>query len=250
MPFADIKTGARLHYEDVGSGDTIVLVHGLLDTPERRFSVLMDWLNPNYRVIAPTMRGYGQSTPKPRDFPPNFYHRDAADLLALMDAVGIERAYLMGYSDGGETALVAAGMQPERFRSVAVWGAVGYFGPIMRQVMQRMYPATWITQEELELHGIPDANGFVLGWMQSTKGMIDSGGDVSVKLAHNITCPLLMMLGDEDALNPKAYGEVFIEKVPTGRIQMFPCGHAVHEERWPDFQRAIADFLGQTNSMS
>jgi valacyclovir hydrolase len=243
MPFADISTGARLHYEDVGSGEPVLLLHGLLGTAQLHFARLMDWLKPHYRVIGPSMRGYGQSTPKPRDFPPNFYHRDAADALALMDALGLEQAHVMGYSDGGETALVAAGMQPERFKSVAVWGAVGYCGPLMRSVMQRMYPATWITQQELDLHGIPDANAFVLGWMQSMKGMIDSGGDVSVSLAPKITAPVLMMLGDQDTLNPQEYGQVFIDKTPDGRLRMFSCGHAIHDEAWDEFQKVVGDFL-------
>ncbi|MCB9449824.1 MAG: alpha/beta hydrolase, partial [Anaerolineaceae bacterium] len=89
MPTIDLPTGARLHYEDQGAGDPVILVHGMLGTPRLHFSRLLDWLTPHFRVVAPTMRGYGESYPKPRDFPVNFYHRDTDDLLAFLDALKI-----------------------------------------------------------------------------------------------------------------------------------------------------------------
>lgn len=70
MPFAEISTGARLHYEDHGSGAPVILVHGLLGTARAHLGGVMDWLSADYRVIGLTLRGYGQSEPKSRDFPP------------------------------------------------------------------------------------------------------------------------------------------------------------------------------------
>ncbi|RMF80689.1 MAG: alpha/beta hydrolase [Chloroflexi bacterium] len=245
MPFAELETGARLHYEDVGSGETILLIHGMLGTAQRHFPRVIEWLKTDYHIIGPSLRGYGQSTPKPRDFPHDFYQRDTRDVLALLDALNIEQAHLIGYSDGGEIALIAAGTQPDRFKSVTVWGAVGYFGPAMRPVVQRMYPATWITDEDIALHGIDNPDRFALEWINAAKYMIDSGGDVSLSLASKITAPLLMMLGKHDALNPEEYGRRFIEKTPNGRLEMFDCGHAVHDEAWETFQETVGSFLRQ-----
>src|SRR5262249_16101366 len=118
MPFADISTGARLYYEDRGQGEPIILVHGLVGSPAEHFPRVMDWLEPHYRVLGLTLRGYGHSTPKPRDFPLQFYHRDANDVLAFMDALNLQQSHILGYSDGGEVSLVAVGTQPERFKSV------------------------------------------------------------------------------------------------------------------------------------
>lgn len=250
MPFIDLPTGARLHYEDVYRGDspqpeTLIAIHGWLGTARSHLGRVIDWLSADYRVLGPTRRGYGESLPKPRDYPYDFYHRDARDMLAFMDALRIDRAHLMGFSDGGETALVAAGLAPERFLSVAVWGAVGYFGPAMRPVIQRSYPATWLDEETKRQHGITDGDQFVLGWINAVKTMIDRGGDVSLSLAPKIACPLLLMLGYDDLLNPREYGETFARRAPDGRLVMFPCGHAIHDQRWEDFQRVVGDFLQQ-----
>jgi valacyclovir hydrolase len=243
MPYADISTGAHLHYEDLGSGEPIIMIHGLLGTARADLGHVMDWLSADYRVLGLTLRGYGESTPKPRDFPPDFYRRDTDDVLAFMDALGLQKAHIMGYSDGGEVALMAPGLQPKRFLSAASWGAVGFFGPTMRPAVQAMYPVIWVTDEEKALHGITNPEPMILQWIQSVKMMIDSGGDISLSLAHNINCPLLLMLGDQDSLNPEVYGHNFVEKVPHGQLVMFKCDHAVHNLQWEAFQKVVGNFL-------
>ena len=212
MPFVDIATGARLHYEDVGSGEPVIVLHGRFGTGGTEFPALLDWLSHDYHVYAPSLRGYGQSEPKPRDFPLDFYQRDARDVLAFMDALHLERVHLLGFSDGGETALVAAGLAPDRFQSVAVWGAVGYFGPEIRPAVQVNYPATWMDEATKQLHGITDPDPIVLQWVQALKYMIDAGGDVSLSLAPNISAPVLLMLGEQDRLNPEAYGQKLVDQ--------------------------------------
>lgn len=243
MPFVDIATGAQLHYEDVGEGEPLVALHGRLGTGQRDFGDMLGWLAAGRRVLAPSLRGYGESTPKPRDFPPDFYHRDARDVLALLDALGIASARLIGFSDGGEVALVAAGMAPDRFRSVAVWGAVGVFGPELRPVIQASYPPTWLTPEEMARHGIPNADAFALGWIRAMKHMIDAGGDVSLSLAPNITCPVLLMLGKTDTLNPEHLGRRYVEATRNGRLVMFEGGHAIHRLHPDEFRTVLSEFL-------
>lgn len=246
MPFADTVTGARLYYDDRGAnarGETILLLPGLMGTAEAHFVPLMNWLDPYFRVIGLTLRGFGASEPKPRTFPPDFYHRDARDVLAFMEAIGVERAHLFGYSDGGEAALAAAGMAPDRFLSVMTVGAVGYFGPAMRPIAQNLYPGAWINDEERERNGITDPASFILGWITSVKHMIDAGGDVSVGMADRITVPLLLMLGEADTLNPREYGQRFVDRTAQGRLAMFPVGHDVHDKDWDGFRREVGAFL-------
>jgi valacyclovir hydrolase len=247
MPFAETSTGATLHYEDLNAaagGIPVIAIHGLLGTARIQLGHVLDWLvTQGYHVIGLTLRGYGESLPKPRDFPPNFYHRDAADVIAFMDALHIEKAHLLGYSDGGETVLVAAGKAPERIASVAAWGAVGSFGPELRPVFQRTYPGTWITEEEKIMHGIPDADAFALAWVRSSVQMLDAGGDVSLSMADRITAPVLIMLGKEDTLNPIHYGQKFIDCTPNGKLAVFDCGHGIHDEQTAAFYKVVGDHL-------
>lgn len=243
MPFVELSTGATFHYEDEGSGEPLVAIHPRLGTARYDFASIFSYLTPKHRVLGPSLRGCGQSTPKPRDFPHNFYHRDAADVLAFMDALGIESAHLIGFSDGGETALVAAGSAPDRFRSVAVWGAVGYFGPIMSQYVRRSLPPDEKDEARKVLHDIDDLTPILTQWVIAMEDMIARGGDVSLSLAPNIACPLLLMLGDQDKLNPQEYGQRFVDAAPDGRLVMFQTGHACHEQAPETFKQVLLAFL-------
>ncbi|MFN8528259.1 MAG: alpha/beta hydrolase [Anaerolineae bacterium] len=247
MPLCQLPTGATLYYDEQGEGFPVIAIHGWLGTAQTHLARLMDWLRLNgYRAVGPTRRGYGDSLPKPRDYPDDFYQRDARDVLSFMDEMEIPAAHLMGYSDGGETALLMAGMQPQRFRSVAVWGAVGSFDSTLRPRIQSNYPATWMDEETRRINHIRDqgsADRLVLGWINAVKHIIDAGGDISLSNAHKITAPLLMMLGKDDTLNPERLGRRFIERVPKGKLVMFPCGHAIHDEQWEAFAETVGPFL-------
>lgn len=247
MPITETATGATLHYEEFNAhaeDSPIIAIHGLLGTARTHLGHILDWLAAQgYWVIGLTLRGYGESAPKPRDFPPNFYHRDAADVIAFMDALNIPKAHLLGYSDGGETVMAAAGKVPERMASVTAWGAVGSFGPELRPIFQRTYPGTWITEEDKQRHGIPDADAFALAWVRSSVQMLDAGGDVSLSMAHHISCPLLLMLGKDDRLNPISYGQKFVDRTPNGKLVVFDCGHAIHDEKTDEFYQVVGKHL-------
>ncbi len=247
MPLERLKTGAALHFEELSAKPDqipVVCIHGMLGTAREHMGHMMDWLSDQgFRVIGLTLRGYGESLPKPRDFPDNFYYRDCNDLLAFMDTRGIERAHLIGYSDGGEVALIAAGKFAARFSSCIAIGAIGNFGPELRGVFQRVYPGDWITPEEKRIHGFSDAAKFTGQWVRAMTRMIDGGGDVSLSLAHQITCPLIIMLGRKDKLNPPQYGQRFVARAPYGRLELFECGHAVHDESRDSFCEAALQHL-------
>lgn len=245
MPYIDTATGARLEYLEAGEGEPLIAVHGMLGTAKKHLGRVIEWLSEDFHVYGPSMRGYGQSRPRPRDFPHDFYTRDARDVLAFMDALEIEKAHIIGFSDGGEIALLCGGLQPERFSSVTAWGAVGYFGPILRDVvtapgyLQRLMP----TPTEMSLHGIFDAEAFAQQWIDAVLHMVRNGGDVSLSTAHKISAPLLLMLGRDDTLNPAIYAEKYIEKAGHGRLELFDCGHPIHDQQPEAFKQVLSDFL-------
>ena len=114
----------EIAYLDEGAGDPIVLVHGFASNKET------NWVHPGwvttltragYRVVAPDNRGHGASS-KPHD--PADYHTElmAADVVALLDHLGIATADLMGYSMGARIAAFCAVLHPRRVRSVVLGG--------------------------------------------------------------------------------------------------------------------------------
>ncbi|HEV3095409.1 MAG TPA: alpha/beta hydrolase [Solirubrobacteraceae bacterium] len=104
--------GVRLAGEEAGEGMPIVLLHGL--TATRRYVVMGSRLleRSGHRVIAYDARGHGHSSPAPSSA--YTYELLAADLLAVLDELGIERAVLAGASMGAQTALRFALEHPDR----------------------------------------------------------------------------------------------------------------------------------------
>src|SRR5215211_3985816 len=112
---------ATLHYEEAGSGDPLLLLHGGLGTALLHYRREIPFFAERYRVIAPDMRGYGGSSP-PREYPIDFYQQDAADMAALLDSLDARPAHVLSWSDGSIVALVLAVMRPDLVRSLALWG--------------------------------------------------------------------------------------------------------------------------------
>jgi valacyclovir hydrolase len=249
MPVRDLPTGASLHYDDVYTGDAIdppvlLLIHGWLGSAQADFADLLPWLSRRFRVIGPTRRGYGESGPKPRDYPVDFLRRDARDLIALLDALAIERFHILGWSDGGETGLCVAGLAGARARSCAVWGATGYYAPSMHAAIASTYPPTWMDAETKARNHLTDrdADRLVLGWVQAVRQITDSGGDAALSLAPQISAPVLMMLGQQDRLNPASSAEHFLKHVADGALILFDGGHALHWEEPDRFRRVLTAF--------
>jgi pimeloyl-ACP methyl ester carboxylesterase len=116
---------------------------------------------------------------------------------------------------------------------------------MVKEVAQNYSPAgAWFTDELKALHGIADKDVFAKEWVDAISAMVDAGGDISYHLAPNFRCPLLMMLGKQDTLNPIIYAEKFLQRIPSqGRLEIFECGHPVHKEAWKSFQKVVGDFL-------
>ncbi len=122
MPSFD-SDGVQIHFEDRGSGEPIVLVHGFASRAEHNWGLTgwYDLLAPKYRGIAIDCRGHGASG-KPHqaaDFGGTIMEDD---VIRLMDHLGVARAMLMGYSMGGRISLGLLARHPERFRAVVLGG--------------------------------------------------------------------------------------------------------------------------------
>lgn len=123
MPFADIGIG-RVAYDSRGDGPVVVLSHASL-VDRRMWRAQLEAIGEHFRVITWDRLGYGDSDPAP----PSVRH--GADLLRLMDALGIARAALVGSSMGGGYSLDAALSAPDRVTALALIcpGVPGYVWP-------------------------------------------------------------------------------------------------------------------------
>ena len=94
--------GIDLYYEEHGTGRPLVALHGGLLTVGLAFGALLPALSADRRVIAPELQGHGHTADTDREFRIPYL---AADVLGLLDRLGVKRADLFGFSLGGYVAL-------------------------------------------------------------------------------------------------------------------------------------------------
>ncbi len=110
-----LPSGVRIHYQQVGEGPDLVMVHGLTGNLAVWHLRIVPELSERFRILTYDLRGHGHS-----DTPPSGYTPDAMadDLLGLLDALEIERPLIAGHSYGADIALYHALRQPQRVREV------------------------------------------------------------------------------------------------------------------------------------
>ena len=118
MNFCSARTASlEIAYEEHGGGFPVILLHGFPYDPRCFDEVASELAGRGYRVIVPYLRGYGPTRfLSPAAMRSGQQAALGADLLALMDALAIHQAALMGYDWGGRAACIVAALWPERVR--------------------------------------------------------------------------------------------------------------------------------------
>lgn len=111
--------GLNVHYLDEGAGAPAVLLHGFPDTSNLWRFQIPALTQTGFRVIAPDLRGRGQSG-RPEGVEAYGLRAVASDIAALMDALGLERAHIVGHDWGAATAWIFAMLYPQRVNHLAV----------------------------------------------------------------------------------------------------------------------------------
>jgi len=238
--------GRQAFYSALGDGPPVILLHNATGS-------IMDWrfLMPGlarsgYRAIAYDRPGFGKSEPVAH-WPLDYLHQDRDDLLALMDALQLEQAALIGNSDGATISLLAAAKAPHRVAAVVaesphLWYEretlpIGfrYFSetlqqdPRFRKAMQRA-------------HG-DQADVVIARWRERWLDPAFFDWDESAVL-EQIQTPVLIIHGEADPFFPVSHSQRIAEKLPNARLQVWPgIGHVPHTESPDDFAKTVIAFL-------
>jgi pimeloyl-ACP methyl ester carboxylesterase len=153
VPKIVLRSGLKIHYQQVGEGPDVVMVHGITGNLAVWHLHLVPALADRFRTLTYDLRGHGYS-----DTPPSGYSPDAmaTDLIDLLDALDVERPVVIGHSYGADIALYFAGRYPERVREVVAiesalpaldeirshdeWIGWSYWGAVLEQAGHRVPP--------------------------------------------------------------------------------------------------------------
>jgi haloacetate dehalogenase len=275
---AAIANGIRQHYIDAGSGPPVILLHGF---PETNFAwrYQIPVLGEQYRVIAPDLRGYGET-----DKPASGYDKRnmARDIAELLDTLGIGRIALVGHDRGARVATRFAKDHPDRVDRLVVMDNVPT-RIVAREINAKIAKAYWFflfhlvpdlpealiagKEEQWLRHFFSDwtydpssisgeafdtyvrayrAPGAVRGAMADYRANADDVAQDLEDAETKIGCPTLALWGADFGAVGKMFDmpKVWAEMASDLRAEAIPlCGHLPHEERPEAVNRLLLEFL-------
>ena len=244
----------RLYYEEQGSGTPVLVLPGFAGSIEE-FSALREALvAASYRVIAADLPGSGRSEPQPRTYTATYYEDDAHSFAALLQHLATGPAHLIGFSDGGITALLMAALIPAAARSVVTWGAAGTISDPSGHLVEAMYnivdnpfpPLQGFRDYLIATYGETNARVMTQSMANAKTDIIGAGGDVSLSKAGNITSPVLLIAGEHDIFAPPALASELAARVRTAEVLVAEgAEHNVYAGRPEWLTQTILDWVGK-----
>jgi pimeloyl-ACP methyl ester carboxylesterase len=251
MPYAENR-GVRIYYEVEGEGSPLVLVHGFSDTLEgwREYGYAEE-LEKEHRLVLIDARGHGASD-KPHD--PEAaagLEQRPADVVAVLDDLGIERAHYFGYSLGGWIGLGLAKYAPERIHSLII-GGVQPYGQSMELYRQGLTRGIegWVALVEKMLDSpltLKTKERLLSNDFEALSASVaDDRPDIS-GILPTLTMPCLLYAGEADPLYPLV--ERCASEVPNGRFFSLPgLNHIQGAVRSDVVLPHVAEFLAKTEA--
>jgi pimeloyl-ACP methyl ester carboxylesterase len=247
--------GARLWYDEAGSGPALLLLHGGLGDSEL-WEAVVPFLAERMRVIRTDLRFFGRSTG------PAAPWSWEEDVIGVLDALGVERAALVGLSLGGRISIDIALAHPERVSALALVasGLGGHDGSAYTADMERRYEAAELEGDrdamlEIDLepwaplgideriwrlaHATPDANPLPAGVEP-----VDPAGPPAKERLGELAVPTLVVTVSRDPEGFREIGPIIADAAPNARHVELDSDHFV-TLREPDLvARTLLDFLG------
>lgn len=250
----------KIAYTDDGEGDVIVMLHGI-PTWSYLYNRVVPYLSPNVRVICPDLIGYGNSDQ--RDCFDRSIRAQAKMVAALLDALGIEKATVLGHDIGGGAALVFAIDYPERLEKLVLTNIVAYHTWPNAGMIELGDPF-WVEREPADVvkfarernfagYDQPEIDVIFQPYMSKT-GMISLIRNASglstnhtmelVDLHSTIKARTLLLWGAKDEWQEPWIADRLTQEIPETKLVKVPsAGHWIQFDEPEIFAREIAAFM-------
>jgi len=228
--------GFQMYTEVYGSGPALLMIHGN-NGDMSAFSKNVPYFAARYKVILADSRSQGRSVDP--DHPLNF-EMMADDYAALLDAMHIDSAYVVGWSDGGINALLLAIRHPEKVKKLVatganLWNSPDALAPGVWEFAVAEYDAglkkTYTIAKEKN-----DRKLFLLDWWEP---------HMTLEQLHTIQAPSLIMAGDHDVIS-LPHTILIYQNIPHANLWIVPhSGHPTLQEHPDEFNRKVDEFFTQ-----
>jgi pimeloyl-ACP methyl ester carboxylesterase len=224
---------AELYYEIYGQGSPLFLLHGNNESIIS-FREQIEPLSKHFKVIAVDTRGQGNSTNK--SAAPYTYNQFADDLIALMKALDLTKANLLGWSDGGNTALIFAQKYPEKVEKVVLMGANLFPGPeAIEEEVIRIFEKR---RDSLLQRNDPESQNQL-----RLANLVLKEPNIRALDLKAIDVPVLVLAGEHDVVK-REHTELIHSSIKNSRLEIIKGSDHYAPLKNPQiFNRIVLDFL-------
>jgi aminoacrylate hydrolase len=254
------RDGCRLYWETHGSGPPLVLAAGLGGSAtwwHRNIPAFAD----RFTVLAFDQRGTGRSSRSVVDS----IEQMSADLIAILDAAGLDQVAFLGHSTGGAIGVATALDYPSRITALIIYASttcgdayrrrifaqrrelLTHIGPISyaRYSTLLLYPPYWINANEERLAEFEAAAASQLGDAMVQSSRLDAilKFDRRAELGK-LTLPTMVLCCEDDILTPAYFSREYARLIPEARLLLVPRGgHAYAQTEPTEFNETVMHFF-------
>ncbi|XP_059058680.1 valacyclovir hydrolase-like [Achroia grisella] len=242
-----------INYLKVGNGPrNLLFVPGAYGSIWTNFKLQVEGFDrEKFTLVLWDPPGYGNSRPPDRDFPADFYERDADCAYELMKALKLPTYSILGWCDGGIVSMILTSKHPEVTEKLVIWGSKAFILPHEIAVYDKFRDLdVWsdnLKNPMLELYG----EKFGSYWAKWTDNAIYSvlktrEGNICSDRLKEIKCPTLILYGEKDPIVETMHASYLQTHIENSRLYKYPKGkHNIHIKYAEDFNRRVQEFLLQ-----
>ena len=245
--------GGQIAYHESGSGEPLLMHHGG-ESHKGQYAAFAPLLAAGIRSISYDQRDVGDSFSAAD---PYTIGDIADDCVQLMDALGIEKAHVMGFSYGGIVALHVARRHPDRVRTLIAGAAPASYA-VMADAAKEIIARPPAERAELMLQALFSPQGQADAELVGSARRALSGGSaapdsnrIGALRTHvldeqlaAITAPTLLVYGSDDPLAPPATGRFIADRIPDARLEIIEGGrHGLTSEFKEPVAALVSEFV-------
>jgi aminoacrylate hydrolase len=255
-----VRNGCRLHWEIHGSGPPLVLAAGLGGTATF-WHANIPALSKHFTVLAFDQRGTGRSS----RVEVASVEEMSVDLIAILDAAGVQRAAYLGHSTGGAIGVATALDYPDRLSSLVIYASTTCGDTYRRRIFDLrldlishlgaltyakyttllLYPPYWINANDEKLRELELLTSKQLGDAKVQGSRLDAilkfdrRSDLS-----GLNLPTLVLCCEDDILTPSYFSREYANLIPNAKLLLVPRGGHAYAQTEPDeFNETMLKFF-------